>query len=62
MLPSASISLVLDRLAVDDQLDRHAARVADAGPLDVPVGLLIERPAADRIVGLFGQHTRRRGP
>jgi hypothetical protein len=39
--------LASDRLAVHDQFDRHLARVANASPLDVPVGLLVRRPVVD---------------
>ena len=33
-------------------------RVADAGPLDVPVGFLVERLVADVVAGLVGQQGR----
>ena len=44
---------LVDRPAVDDQLDRHGSRIADAGPLDVPIRLLIEPEPADLFVRLL---------
>ena len=36
-------------IGVDDELDGNFPALADPGPLDVPVGLLVERALADRL-------------
>ena len=43
-------------ICVDDELDGYFPALADPGPLDVPVGLLVERTPADRLRlgGLLG--------
>jgi hypothetical protein len=46
--------LLLHGIAVDDNLHRHLATVAEAGALQVPVGLLVEAAAADGL-GRFGR-------